>query len=113
MPMPKPSITTRPVRLLRLIVPASVLIVSAIAIGAVRQWFHASPRLDSPDRTARLRARTPPGMVLVPGGDFLAGTDDADADDDVRPKRRERVAAFYIDLHEVTNRSEEQTPELQ
>ena len=49
------------------------------------------------------RARTPEGMVYVPGGDCLLGTDDADADEDVRPMRRAFVASFYIDRTEVTN----------
>jgi formylglycine-generating enzyme len=52
----------------------------------------------------RMRARTPPGMALVPGGPFIMGSDDPDADDDVRPRRTVSVPAFYIDLHEVTNR---------
>ena len=45
----------------------------------------------------------PPGMILVPGGECWLGTDDADADDDVRPMRRVFVPSFTIDVHEVTN----------
>lgn len=54
-------------------------------------------------RQALERARTPPGMVYVPGSDCWLGTDDADADEDVRPMRRTFVASFYIDRTEVTN----------
>jgi len=43
----------------------------------------------------------PPGMVLVPAGEFLMGADDAYADE--RPARRVTVSAFYIDRYEVTN----------
>ncbi|MEW6281972.1 MAG: SUMF1/EgtB/PvdO family nonheme iron enzyme [Candidatus Eremiobacterota bacterium] len=56
-----------------------------------------------PRELARLRAATPPGMVLVPAGEFWMGSDDPKADEEVRPMRRVRVASFYIDLHEVTN----------
>jgi formylglycine-generating enzyme required for sulfatase activity len=49
------------------------------------------------------RAKTPPGMVYVSGGTCLLGSDDADADDDVKPMRREFVASFYIDKMDVTN----------
>lgn len=48
-------------------------------------------------------ATTPPGMVYVSGGTCLLGSDDADADDDVKPMRRDNVASFYIDKTEVTN----------
>lgn len=43
------------------------------------------------------------GMVLVPGGEFTMGTDDADAWLTERPAHRVRVEAFWIDRHEVTN----------
>ena len=46
----------------------------------------------------------PPGMVLIPAGDFTFGTNDLDADDDVRPATRPYLDAYYIDRTEVTNR---------
>jgi formylglycine-generating enzyme required for sulfatase activity len=46
----------------------------------------------------------PPGMVFVPAGEFLMGSDDPTADPDERPLRRVFVPAFYIDQFEVTNR---------
>lgn len=42
-------------------------------------------------------------MVYVPGGDCLLGSDDADADDDIRPQRHANVPSFYMDRTEVTN----------
>jgi formylglycine-generating enzyme required for sulfatase activity len=42
-------------------------------------------------------------MVLVPGGTCLLGTNDEDADDDVKPQRRVFVPSYYIDTQEVTN----------
>jgi formylglycine-generating enzyme required for sulfatase activity len=42
-------------------------------------------------------------MVLVPGGEFVMGADDPEADDDERPARRIFVGPFWIDRVEVTN----------
>lgn len=60
----------------------------------------------APDAAARSseRERTPTGMVYVPGGWFLSGTNDDDGDEDQRPVRRSFVPSFYIGRTEVTNR---------
>ncbi|MEW6304127.1 MAG: SUMF1/EgtB/PvdO family nonheme iron enzyme, partial [Verrucomicrobiota bacterium] len=50
----------------------------------------------------------PPGMVFVPAGEFLMGSDDPEAEPDERPLRKVFVPAFYIDRHEVTNREYKQ-----
>jgi formylglycine-generating enzyme required for sulfatase activity len=60
--------------------------------------------------------RTPPGMIWIPGGPFLMGTDDQDTEgraleygltkpwfDDERPAHRINLPGFFIDRHEVTN----------
>ena len=46
------------------------------------------------------------GMVLVPGGEFLMGTDDAEGfpADGEGPVRRVKMDAFYVDSCTVTNR---------
>ena len=103
MPLPNSLARNWPGPLSRFVVPAAAAAIGAAAIGVVLLRLQTAPHVDNAEQIASLRARTPPGMVLVPGGDFLEGTDDLDADDDVRPRRREWVAAFYIDLHEVTN----------
>jgi formylglycine-generating enzyme required for sulfatase activity len=56
-----------------------------------------------PDRAARERAGSPPGMVYVRGGECVLGSDDPDADEDVRPARHATIPPFYIDRTEVTN----------
>ena len=43
----------------------------------------------------------PPGMVLIPAGDFLFGEDSQAPDE--RPRRQVFVEAFYIDKYEATN----------
>jgi sulfatase modifying factor 1 len=45
----------------------------------------------------------PPGMVLIPGGDFTMGTDSELAWPDEKPAHRVRVDGFWIDSGEVTN----------
>lgn len=45
----------------------------------------------------------PEGMVLVPAGYFIQGSDDPDADDNERPARHVFLPAYYIDRCEVTN----------
>ncbi len=52
---------------------------------------------------AKERALTPPGMVYVPGGECLLGSDDPDKDEDIAPLHRENVPSFYMDRTEVTN----------
>jgi formylglycine-generating enzyme required for sulfatase activity len=42
-------------------------------------------------------------MVFVPAGEFVMGSDDAEADADERPAARVALAAFRIDRVEVTN----------
>jgi len=51
----------------------------------------------------RERAATPDRMVYIPGGPCLIGSNDADADDDVKPQRTVFVPSFYMDRTEVTN----------
>jgi formylglycine-generating enzyme required for sulfatase activity len=56
-------------------------------------------------------ASVPPGMVLVPAGKFLMGTNESDRKganvprtyDDARPEHSVPLPAFYIDKTEVTN----------
>ncbi len=45
----------------------------------------------------------PEGMVWVPGGEFLMGTNDPSAHEAERPAHRVKVDGFWIDATEVTN----------
>lgn len=45
----------------------------------------------------------PAGMVWIPGGEFLMGTDDPEAHPTERPAHRVRVSGFWIDCTELTN----------
>ncbi len=80
-------------------------VLSVIAILALASWLRLPSRQRPPtsETLARLRANTPAGMVLVPGGDLPVGSNDADADEEDKPMHRVFVPSFYIDTHEVTN----------
>ena len=45
----------------------------------------------------------PPGMILIPGADFIMGGDDPLARPDERPLHTVRIRSFWIDRTEVTN----------
>jgi formylglycine-generating enzyme required for sulfatase activity len=46
----------------------------------------------------------PPGMVFIPGGDFMMGTEtDSEARKDESPAHKVRVDGFWMDVNEVTN----------
>jgi sulfatase modifying factor 1 len=45
----------------------------------------------------------PPGMVLIPGGTFTMGSDEAYAFANEKPAHRVEVAPFYLDVAPVTN----------
>jgi formylglycine-generating enzyme len=44
-----------------------------------------------------------PGMVLIPAGEFVMGSDDPAAPRNERPAFRVKLDAFWMDDHEVTN----------
>jgi formylglycine-generating enzyme required for sulfatase activity len=46
-------------------------------------------------------AEAPPGMVRIPGGDFLMGSDRHYAEE--RPQHRAHVSGFWMDATTVTN----------
>jgi len=60
--------------------------------------------------------RTPPGMILIPAGPFIMGSDEQDTEktglnysiikpwfEDEHPARTVTLPAYYIDQYEVTN----------
>jgi len=57
---------------------------------------------DAPQST-QPAANAPPGMVWIPGGDFMMGTNDEQAWPDEKPAHRVRIDGFWMDKTEVTN----------
>jgi formylglycine-generating enzyme len=78
---------------------ASVLLFSAGTIAnsdAVGSNLHEAAR-------AQGATKAPPGMVWIPEGTFLMGTDDVSSFPNERPAHGVHVAGFWIDDHDVTN----------
>lgn len=73
------------------------LCVAAILILLTTMWTSAT----SSERPGQSGTEPPPGMVHVPAGEFIMGSDVGDADE--RPKRKVYVDAFFIEIYEVTN----------
>jgi sulfatase modifying factor 1 len=57
----------------------------------------------SPHGIAAEKDGAPPGMVWIPGGEFVMGTDDLRSMANERPAHRVRVDGFWMDEHVVTN----------
>jgi len=45
----------------------------------------------------------PLGMMMIPGGEFIMGTDETDSYDHEHPAHRVNVKSFWMDVTEVTN----------
>lgn len=49
-------------------------------------------------------AQPPKGMIWIPGGEFMMGSDDKDSKKDEKPPHRVKVDGYWIDITPVTNR---------
>jgi formylglycine-generating enzyme len=78
---------------------ASKLLVSGGTLAS-RNATGANP--DEPSRGQTLR-KAPSGMVWIPGGTFLMGTNDKESFPNERPAHFVQVQGFWIDEHDVTN----------
>ncbi len=76
----------------------------AISIGVVSLAATVAFMKPRPVKDTRVVTPDQNGMVLIPGGVFLMGTDDAESYDHERPAHRVQVARFWMDKTEVTNR---------
>src|SRR6187402_3186891 len=56
----------------------------------------------TPSRFAS-KVDAPEGMVWIPGGEFMMGTNEKDAYQPEKPAHPARVTGFFIDVTEVTN----------
>ena len=84
----------------------AALLAAAVAAACALAVVRTRPVAPDAATQAAERARTPPGMVYVPGGVFLQGSDDPEEADsgDTLPHERVFVPSFYLDRTEVTNR---------
>jgi len=87
----------------RLVERAGCALFATALLAAGAFSIHKAPRLPDNRLQTIESNRTPSGMVYVAGAACLLGSNDEDADDDVKPMRREFVSSFYIDKTDVTN----------
>ncbi|QET04794.1 formylglycine-generating enzyme family protein [Cupriavidus pauculus] len=91
----------------RIVGPALVLGMAAAGAGAA-WWFDAVPHASAGAASTRAIApgdgvTGPRGMVHVPGGDFLMGSDHKMSQANERPAHKVHVDGFWMDQHHVTN----------
>ena len=78
---------------------ASKLLVSG---GTMANPYATGSNSDEPSRGQGLK-KAPPGMVWIPGGTFLMGTNDKESFPNERPAHFVQVQGFWMDAHDVTN----------
>ncbi|MFA6916894.1 MAG: formylglycine-generating enzyme family protein [Parachlamydiales bacterium] len=69
---------------------AQVILCSCCCSSNLPKRFNTSP--------------SPEGMVWIPGGEFLMGSDNQDAKNDEKPPHKVKVDGFWMDATPVTNR---------
>src|SRR5260370_4202425 len=87
------------------LLPCGLLgLVSKLLVSSVTM---ASPNATGSNPNEPSRGQTlkqaPPGMVWIPGGTFLMGTNDKESFPNERPAHFVQVQGFWMDEHDVTN----------
>jgi formylglycine-generating enzyme required for sulfatase activity len=81
-----------------------LIVFGLIGVAAWTFYSAGGKTTQSPTQPLTQNSRTtevPPGMALVPGGEFMMGSDTGD--EYARPAHQVSVRPFYMDLTEVTN----------
>ncbi len=76
---------------------AAALMLGALWYGSYGRYGRVTGDADTAPGAA------PPGMVWIPGGEFLMGGDSKMSQANERPAHRVRVHGFWMDRHHVTN----------
>ena len=81
-----------------------IIILGAASLAGIAVGISRLPSV-SPSQSVQEqeKAKVPSGMVYIPGGECVIGSNDEDADDEDRPARRVFVPSFAMDRTEVTN----------
>jgi sulfatase modifying factor 1 len=78
-------------------------IIVRIYLLLMLQFFGATLSFATESVDAKPQSTAPPGMVFIPGGEFLMGSDKALSRPDERPVHQVKVGPFWMDTTEVTN----------
>jgi formylglycine-generating enzyme len=88
----------------------ALLLCGLLGIGSlllVSSGIMASPNATAanPDERSggQVHSKAPPGMVWIPRGTFLMGTNDKESFPNERPAHLVQVPGFWMDVHDVTN----------
>jgi len=105
---PQPSNGVFPIsadnRKLYLLAGAAALILLAVVIAVILILTQrAVPVVSETKPPIATDLPLPAGMIRVPGGSFMMGTDDADAEPESKPAQAVTVQDFFLDINEVTN----------
>src|SRR5688572_2959604 len=79
-------------------VSLAALAAAVVLIAGASAW-----QIATPPAAATAPANGPDGMVWVPGGSFLMGSDHELAQENERPAHRVKVDGFWMDRHHVSN----------
>src|SRR4029077_20063051 len=88
----------------------ALLLCGLLGMGSV--LLVSSGTMASPNATAsnpdersgdQVHSKSPPGMVWIPGGTFLMGTNEKESFPNERPAHLVQVQGFWMDEHDVTN----------
>jgi len=100
---PEPPASKAPPTTLRPAVVAITILVSACAGAAIAAFSTHQFRKHELRIVAGDGVSGPMGMMRVPGGPFLMGSDHKLAQPNERPAHAVKVSAFWMDRHHVTN----------
>ena len=76
---------------------------AGLAIGSLVLVCGCHPGKSTEDRAGVDEAKARSGMVWIPGGEFIMGTDDPESYETERPAHTVQVSGFWMDETEVTN----------
>jgi len=91
-----------------LIYRRTILLASAIALigGGLAYWYHLQSSAASLTPFVVIQSNgknAPLGMVFIPGGEFLMGSDHKKAKANEKPTHKVKVSGFWMDTTHVTN----------
>ena len=77
--------------------------IAGLTIGGLVLVWGCHSRRSTEERADTGGTKARPGMVWIPGGEFIMGTDDPESYEHERPAHTVQVSGFWMDETEVTN----------
>jgi formylglycine-generating enzyme required for sulfatase activity len=82
-----------------------IAVLTVLGIGAYLVWsnFFSKPQQAAPQILLGDGIKGPKGMVWIPGGEFLMGSNHKKSQANERPTHKVKVSGFWMDITHVTN----------